>query len=787
MMNNETLLAKSNGCTLVSHLRAVSRLAEHLAHRLGADANLVELCRIAGLVHDIGKAWPGFQQYLTTGGTEEWDDLQQYHNEVGYVVLANVFDDQWCSKFKSNVTCVAEAILWHHSCRQGDAWVSLSASDVAAILEFTSFLLPDARYNSEAAAYCSQGLELKVNAKSMFVPVKPVNHEEQVFVRTCLIAADREISAIDDQNMLNSIIDGSFDLNTLPCVANWFRNICDSTSISAPADNYRAVSQKMCSDNIESKPIIQVNAPTGFGKTRIGVIRTLFRGRRTIWVCPRNTVADAVFDNVREEIDALGFTGKLSAELYYTSKRQGATENCPDGEFNADIVVTNIDMLLKPMVNNKCAEQAFFGLCADIVFDEFHEFANPDSAMFAAFVSLLRARTAGSHASTMCLSATPAGILEFIFNGSYEEKCVCLPERGKHFEAVHKKPYSLHLHDKVDIKSIPDGIPGSLVLLNSVRNAQAHYLRNKIGGTLIHSKYTKEDRATRMETVLSLFGPTGNGRDASSENFVVSGPILQAALNISFKSVHLSSGGAEQDLQAARTNRFGEMASGEIHWYNVKNSGEASAIKCRWDRDLQQAWFAYALSHFGSDSTCTLDDIYKVYNSFYADAGNKANVKKTFNAWFQSGYAKINNLAPHRWSNGTRTALSGTARYGTLRNPDGSYNILVRASETRMWLPLEDVFSVSADDLVRLHKKDNSAGYTSNIRDLLRSSDFKQLPQDMKTKWGDVFSENDKDRIKWTAANKDTPMPVFTKVYDSDLGLISSEGNADDGSEDFVA
>lgn len=790
-MNNDQLLAKSNGCTLISHLKAVSCVAKHLALKLGADEGLAELCGIAGLVHDIGKAWPGFQSYLTSGGTTEWDDQHQYHNEIGYVVLTQFLKDGWCSLESTDTEFVAEAVLWHHSCRHGAASVSLSPSDTASILSFVSALLgDDTKFKRDAYDALDCGYDEALNFVDRFVPEKSGKHPKQFMIRTCLIAADREISSIADQGHLDAIVDGSFDLDTLPGVASWFGSICASTSVPAAPTDKRSLAQTMCAEYNGPKGIIQVNAPTGFGKTRVGVLRTLFRGRRAIWVCPRNTVADAVFSNVLEEIEALGFTGKISAELYYTSKRQLATENCPEEDFSADIIVTNIDMLLKPMVDNKCAGQAFTGLCSDIVFDEYHEFASPNSAMFASFVSLLKARALCKDTSTMCLSATPAGILDFVFPVSYEKNCVCLPARRAHFDAIHSKPYTLHLHDNVKITSIPEGTHASLVMLNSVRNAQNHYMRNRIGGTLVHSKYTKNDRTARMTTVLGLFGPHGDGRE--SENFVVSGPVLQAALNISFKSVHLSSGGAEQDLQASRTNRFGELAQGDIHWYNVRNKGEASAIDCRWDRKLQQAWFSYALANFGVSTTTTLNDIYAVYNRFYEELASVVN--SVYGEWVRVGYSGkdghsgIKSLAPRRYSDAAPSdrPTTQTAGKGTLRNIDGSYNIAVKSCDTGDWLPVLDAFSVSEQEFDSILGKDK--WYNSNARHKSILAELHSVSPAWALAWKKALGNRkiEKD-IRRAASNQTTPMPVFALEYNTDLGLVSTDIGNDAETSDFVA
>lgn len=767
------LLAKSNGCTLLSHLRAVSTVSRYLATRLGADQVTVELCALAGITHDIGKAWPNFQQYLRSGGETEWQDQPQYHNEISYVVLSKFLRPGWGGLEQCDAQDVIDAVLWHHSCRQ-DGILVLSPDDVSALLDFTHIILGDVREHNNTEGYRLDGYTEPLDCIAHFVPSERANHPRQIIIRSCLIAADRLVSPITDQSVIDAVVSGSYNLDDLPGLSAWLGdiNVPDLPSVD---DKERSRAQKMCAELTDSRPIIQVNAPTGFGKTRVGLLRTLFRKRKTLWVCPRNTVADAVFANVQEELALLGLSDTVSAELFYTNKRQGKTHTCPDSEFSADIIVTNIDMLLKPMVDNRCADRGFLSLCADIVFDEYHEFAGQDSAMFAAFASMLIARAECPVTSTMCLSATPAGILEVILKRKYDTKCCCLPAKGEHFAPVHEKPYDLHIHAGAKLSDIPEGQPASLVMLNAVRNAQRHYNRNRSGGTLIHSKYIADDREVRMSKILGLFGPGGNGRN--SDEFVVSGPILQAALNISFRCVHLVSGGAEQDLQASRTNRFGELDRGVIHWYDISDRGECSAIRCRWDAGLQQAWFAFALAYFGAESTVTLRDIYAGYNKFCRDTSDL--IRKTIDRWLCCGYDDIHNIAPRRFASEKRQRnASVVAGKGTLRSTDGSYIINVKRTEPREWLPVDDAFSVTELEFDLLISRDkwynDAARYTAVFREL------RSVSVEWAKAWEKSLAANKLERdLRRTATHLDTPMPIFVLKYDSDLGLIPSDTDLD--------
>jgi len=769
------LLAKSNGTELLSHCKAVSAVSAYLAERLGADAHVVRLAALAGLLHDIGKADPAFQAYMhkqseassapatkprknakqvpsiPVADDDEHDatpGLDVYHNELGYAAMSKQdFYKLVPDIDEDGVNVLQQAVLWHHACRE--LIESLPPARLQPVLDFAAVLLgsqaPAIKYTSNPTA-----------PATLFARSQP----EDLVVRTCLIAADHIVSSLSPaQN--NDIAGGALHPQDISEISDLVRDL-DSSMFELPAPvTQRDRDQLQCATH-DGASITQVNAPTGFGKTRVGVMRTAHRKRRTLWVCPRNTVAEAVYANIVEELEEMKRNGtdvNVSVELYLTSKRQKSHGNVdPDREYTADVIVTNIDMLLTPMVRNGLHERAYLGLFADVIMDEYHEFVMKDSAIFAACHNLLQARAQCSVTHTMCLSATPSVLLA----GIESNKVDYLPAKGKHYPAVHSKPYRVHLHAEAQLEDLPDGAPGSLVMLNSVRNAQKHYQRNMLGGTLVHSKYTDADRASRMTDVLTRFGKHGNGRE--SENFVVSGPVLQAALNISFRVVHLSSSSAEADMQAARTNRFGEMDRGEIHLYNIDDRGESAAIETRWSRELQTLWFDFLVSRYGNtEFEETLDGLYRAYNDFYTQ--HELDVRRETDAWCRQGAVYLTQLAPRRYSETPiRSPSSRGPSKPSLRDPDGSLYILVRRAEDTTWLPIEDAFSVTKQEFSALVKAEPWLSRESDRNFVLSSAGLVK-----------AWKNDNGSSAERKAANRLTPFPTTKRMYDRDLGLVRSE------------
>jgi putative nucleotidyltransferase with HDIG domain len=55
---------------LDEHLIAVARLAIQAAKHLGLPEDVVELCGVAGMLHDIGKVLPDFQNLINNEDLE---------------------------------------------------------------------------------------------------------------------------------------------------------------------------------------------------------------------------------------------------------------------------------------------------------------------------------------------------------------------------------------------------------------------------------------------------------------------------------------------------------------------------------------------------------------------------------------------------------------------------------------------------------------------------------------------------------------------------------------------
>lgn len=405
---------------LVSHSLAVAHISRHIATDvLSLDSVLCEASFLAGLLHDIGKAECPFQDHV--GGTGENDEGAKYkgprHHEVSwaFIVQSRILPGEYQD-------IVASAVYWHHAqpveyteegkvpLRGHICGIPLEEDSYKQILgvlgelgKHCPTLMPHTFQEADRSPPKLHGLMITPRADPTFKVANQI-----AMVRTCLIAADRFVSGhyherdADFQYLVTGVIpDGAR--------AFFAHKEFPAKPVSRPqhfsADRWDI--QQGCIDRIlgEQKPVAVVNAPAGFGKTSLGLRVALARGRQMLWVCPRNVVVESVSRGLQEEMEALGVT--LSVETILGSQRvnelsSGVADTDP--LFSGDIVVTNLDNLLKPCVSNSWAPNLHRVYSADMAFDEFHEFPET-GGLFPLFIQTMQIRAQITKAKTLMLSA----------------------------------------------------------------------------------------------------------------------------------------------------------------------------------------------------------------------------------------------------------------------------------------------------------------------------------------------------------------------------------------------
>ena len=738
-------LSNSDKQNLEYHLKAVSRVAVEKAKLLGLeDKSILELVKMAALLHDIGKAVSSFQGYLNGSFTE----TSPHHNEIGWAILRE--SGQFDSK-------ILNAVYWHHARPLNDKFEylenvgsilnKLSDSDIDAVLDI-----------------CKQvGVKISktknnydVGVPSLYIEDGTGNNDDnsiQIIIRGCLIASDRTLSRLTPKQ-IEEIAEGSSLDSYEELKDKSFSSLThDLVTVPESYDLIRFNKQKECLDLCIKNKTTLVKAPSGFGKTFLGVMFSMKSGRKTFWVCPRNVVAETVFKNIMQELSIMKLEKTPSVELFLTGERKSQTDNAPVEPFTSDIVVTNIDNLLKPTVSNDVADRLFMCLYSNIVFDEFHEFVG-DSPMFSMFIYMMRLRhRLASVPKTLLMSATPTN-MECLWD-TIKYKTLLLPNADNHYPAAHTKPYQITVTKTPPLKIVG----GGLLVQNSIKNSQSNSMIYK-ADILLHSKYTDEDRALIMAEIHKNFDKGGKGIVEGIK--VCSAPVIQASLDISFSWLCETILSPEATLQRiGRVNRWGEQSVGRdliLLESSPKDKSEDGAIKTLYDVTLMNYWVDFLNKEIPVTKSITLDEIYLMYNKFYKDH------RKLLIGYLMSSHKKGSEELADKCYPIKVPHLVKKSSNKSLRTPDGSFYYTVRDANTGSWL--DTPFSCSyfdVSDMLKANIDRTTSSWVNVLKGMVASGylSYKRLLTNLNKGRG-VFTDK---KITFICRNKETPYPDGSRKY----------------------
>jgi CRISPR/Cas system-associated endonuclease/helicase Cas3 len=425
------------------------------------------------------------------------------------------------------------------------------------------------------------------------------------FIRNCVIPADRLVSSGEIQS--TSDIDG---------VINKIINK-ESKSVFTPpyGVNERWYDQLEVVEKAEQTTIVK--APAGFGKTLTGVMWALKQNKKVLWVCPRNIIAETVYETILKEVKALGY-GDTSVELYLTNKVQ-KSNNGSKG-FDCDIIVTNIDNYLKPSLDNNEIDKLHMINVCPVIFDEYHEFVC-ENALFGCFVNLMKVRNRLTNSESLLLSATPINLTD-LWDG-LQNKTKILPENSgvnRHYNAAHNKSYSINIINE-EVNNISERIENevnkntsTLCVINSTKNVQLN--KGFLFDGIFHAKYDKCDKENIINSLNDNYGKNSE-RVGSKLNFIGT-KILQTSMDISFLNLIESVISPESTLQRiGRIDRWGDYGeTPKITIFNTKNRSEEGAKNVDYSKNLTIKWFSFLKEKFKNVDKVTLNELYVLYNDF---------------------------------------------------------------------------------------------------------------------------------------------------------------------------
>lgn len=739
-IETKNILATTHGQPLSQHLFAVGYLAYHLIIQLKIDnPNLAKSAFIAGILHDIGKIDPQFQQWVTnkftkpskkTVNEDEPDNItlsddgvhidstvkgfskftfetHPRHHELSWLLANSLLKDEK-NLNSTQLSQIYHGIYWHHTrpYRKEDKYFtraegidklfikSLTNTDTEKVINQLVAVLKDFKVIAEKfqskdfdfanlLPTLSYPYQLTKDDLPLYKNYNDLSDEVAEFVkdiqpnalhnlvRMAVINADRIVSKMPSEDLAEYLAEGSL-LNALDDVLQEDSNLkieidrCIQGFNQKYPNSERNQSQAKASDELKKvgeytgfdKDYIAVlQGPAGCGKTKIALEwASKTDVQKIVWVCPRVQVCLGILQDLTQA-DYLPnskieiFTGEYKKILSNGLSFEDAEETKTRDYFSGDIVITTIDQVVNNIISHQKVNGMIDFMQAHVVFDEFHELI-PMPAFNLLFAELIEAKKLRQHhANTLLVSATP--------HDYYIKKVLKLDEtdivRVESFNQadyqIEFKPYddqNGEVSPLIIDKMANDKV--TFVITNTAQEAQIGFLlnQNDENAILLHSKYTKQDKAEWFDKVYDCFKQQGNG------NYQVlrSGPIVQASLNISCERMFTDMTSPENWLQRlGRLDRFDN--NNALNTYTTvlpksAETGKQSSSKAKFLANMNVwhssvAWLNFVKNYIADKGDIVkINDLYQVYQAFYADEKCRSEVEKDLSKSLKESVKLIN-------------------------------------------------------------------------------------------------------------------------------------------------
>lgn len=665
-INIMSILAKSSGVSLIDHSNNVLKIALHIANQSGKERYLGDFdvsgsIKRISLLHDIGKAEKHFQEFLKDPLKKDtFPKGFSHHQEISWAFLKNKVG-------MSNIEL--SVIYWHHSLLEGFN----KDKSVGSILENVDTDMMEEYFLEVLKEHFPEevdGFDFKDSGVNRKVPIFYDSEQDDRdkyitnFLRMCIYSADRIASELEESGGMSE-----FEARVASTVSRAPYSI-----LSYPVgDGERFSKQLQIVEDCGKDTLLK--APAGFGKTLTGLLWASKSNKKLIWVCPRNSVATSVYGDILKELGVTG-NSEVSVELYLTGEKVESNINLV-GEFNSDIIVTNIDNFVKPNADLSNADKLFMINNCDVVFDEFHELIS-ESALFAAFDIISNTRLRATKSKSLYLSATPSLIDEVLFPPSL---FTVLPSREAHYKPAHQEVYNFNV---VEDAGVPSQVGGksNLFISNTISVAQRRYIGDD--SHVFHSKLKPCSRQEVFVDILEEYKKS-SARVETKRN-VIGTHIIQASLDISFNNLYESLLSPESTLQRiGRCNRWGDY-QGEcsINVYKSREVAERAVSGILYDKGLQDTWYDFISVHDGKEMS--LMDFYSLYNDFNRSYSKQ--VRSFIKALKSSSHRSLEEVFPPRKGVFVPTEDSDSvysADGNKYRSTGSSIFYLAKNNETGVW------------------------------------------------------------------------------------------------------
>lgn len=502
------------------HLQQVADTSERFADHLGMD---LSVARNGGLLHDIGKAHPIFQNRLHVS-TRQHD--RPFRHEIASLFFLSLFPrEQW--------NALIEMVVSHHKSLRNDTG-KLGLLDLNQECDYEDFHLGNwEEWNKPALEILSN---LKIPVRN--IPRKEALENLSLCLQFCeiqnrkngysewkgiLMGADHFASAL-----LNKTPDWLPKLFTKPDLSFYNRThpLYPLSSINANSDKTHTI----------------VVAPTGAGKTDFLLRRC--RGR-VFYTLPFQASINAMFRKIAH--DLAQHNPDLDIRVLHSTSKVVKRKN----DYEETVIQPLIGSSVKILTPHQLAALVF-GMAGfemllldirkcDVIFDEVHTYSDVSQAIVLKLVEVLRSNGCRIHIGTATMPTILYKKIKNILGASvYEVKLPTqrLNEFDRHI--VHKID-SFDASKEILRKAVKEN-QKLLIILNKVKVAQEvyGYVNHEFPSTpslLLHSRFRRCDRNKNENKLLGLDddgNPLGIFNTSKDACIVVATQIIEVSLDISF-------------------------------------------------------------------------------------------------------------------------------------------------------------------------------------------------------------------------------------------------------------
>jgi len=481
--------------------------------------------------------------------------------------------------------------------------------------------------------------------------------------RTAVITADRLISALSAEELASHLQENTLEqllLDKLSYRTTLSENInacLNGFEDSPEADPHRneqqaIAAQKLAETVCDDSNVKVLQGPAGCGKTKIALEWARNTGaQRILWVCPRVQVCQGLYDDLtRSEYLPQSRVEIFTGEFKFQKQHGEETETPEEAYFTGDIVITTIDQLTNAIITHRQVTNLVDFMKAHIVFDEFHEYINM-SAFNLLFAELVKCKQLqNEQGNTLLVSATPNYYFIHKFLDIPEEDFVSIASFN---QSRYRIKFAIFAEKSLDASNpLYQTQPAhSFIISNTATTAQLSFIDNqtKENALLLHSKFTNADKKVLFEKTIEQFGQQGKWQ----KDVLRSGPIVQAALNISCQNMVTEFTHAENCLQRlGRLNRFAEYSDICEYTLAIPDSlaagGKQQSSCARFLNRLHslqsaKAWLEFLQDKLEDKDSITLTELYEIYQDFYRDSVCEKAVEQDFIQALKSSVTVLDN------------------------------------------------------------------------------------------------------------------------------------------------